>query len=66
MDDLVQRNDGMIGMLELLAVLLVFETWAEKLQHSRWQTYIDNDGVFYSIINASSKAHDDNLIVGSF
>ena len=26
MNDLVQRNDGMIGMLELLAVLLVLET----------------------------------------
>ena len=27
MNDMVQRNDGMIGMLELLAVLLVLETW---------------------------------------
>ena len=66
MNDLVQRNDGMIGMLELLAVLWVLETWKERRQHSRWQAYIDKDGVLYSIINASSKAHDVNLIVGRF
>ena len=64
LDDLVQRNDGMIGVLELLAVLLVLETWKEALQHARWQAYIDNDGVLYSIINASSRASDVNLIVG--
>ena len=29
-DDLIQRNDGMIGHLELLAVLLVVETWNEN------------------------------------
>ena len=28
---MTQRNDGMIGVLELLAVLLVLETWKEKL-----------------------------------
>ena len=66
MNGLVQRNDGMIGMLELLAVLLVLETWKDRLQHSKLQAYIDNDGVLYSIINASSKAHDINLIVGRF
>ena len=64
LDDLVQRNDGMIGVLELLAVLLVLETWREALRYARWQAYIDNDGVLYSIINASSKASDVNLIVG--
>ena len=63
-DNLVQRNDGMIGVLELLAVLLVLETWRETLQYARWQAYIDNDGVLYSIINASSRASDVNLIVG--
>ena len=62
--DLVQRNDGMIGVFELLAVLLVLETWKETLRHARWQAYIDNDGVLYSIINASSRATDVNLIVG--
>ena len=64
LDNLVQRNDGMIGVLELLAVLLVLETWKETLQYARWQAYIDNDGVLYSIINASSRASDVNLIVG--
>ena len=64
LDDLVQRNDGMIGVLELLAVLLVLETWKEALQYARWQAYIDNDGVLYSIINASSRASDVNLLVG--
>ena len=54
----------MIGVLELLAVLLVVETWREALRYARWQAYIDNDGVLYSIINASSKASDVNLIVG--
>ena len=64
LDNLVQRNDGMIGVLELLAVLLVLETWKETLQYARWQAYIDNDGVLYSIINASSRASDVNLLVG--
>ena len=64
LDDLVQRNDGMIGVLELLAILLVLETCKEALQYARWQAYIDNDGVLYSIINASSRAADVNLIVG--
>ena len=31
MDDLIQRDDGMIGLLELLAVILVIEAWKEKL-----------------------------------
>ena len=42
---MTQRNDGMIGVLELLAVLLVLETWKEILRYARWQAYIDNDGV---------------------
>ena len=64
LDDLVQRNDGMIGVLELLAVLLVLETWKEALRYARWQAYIDNDGVLHSIINASIRAIDVNRIVG--
>ena len=53
----------MIGVLELLAVLLVLETWREALRYARWQAYIDNDGVLYSIINPWSRAPDVNLIV---
>ena len=66
LDNMLQRNDGMIGVLELLAVLLVLETWKDTFQYARWQAYIDNDGVLYSIINASCKAPDINLIVGKF
>lgn len=44
--------------------LLVLETWQDTCQHARWQAYIDNHGVFYSIINASCKAPDINLFVG--
>ena len=64
LDSMTQRNDGMIGVLELLAVLVVLETWNEILRHARWQAYIDNDDVLYSIINASCKAPDVNLVVG--
>ena len=64
--DLIQRNDGMIGVLELLAVLLVVETLKEALRFARWQAYIDNDGVLFAIINASCKAPDVNLIIGKF
>ena len=35
MNDSVQRNDGMIGMLELLAVLLVLETLKDQLKYAR-------------------------------
>ena len=66
MDDLIQRDDGTIGLLELLAVLLVIETLKETVMRAKWHAYIDNDGVLYSIINASSKAIDINQIVGLF
>ena len=56
----------MIGALELLAVLLVAETWKEEITSTRWEAYIDNNGVLFSIINASCKAPDINLIVGKF
>ena len=29
LDNMLQRNDGMIGILELLAVFLVLETWKD-------------------------------------
>ena len=60
MYDLIRRGDGMIGLLELLAVLLVVETWKEKLMQSKWHAYIDNDRVLYLVINASSRAIDVN------
>ena len=66
MDDSIQRDDGMIGILELLAALLVVETWKAKLMHSKCHAYIDNDGVLYSVINPSSRAIDVNQIVGLF
>ena len=56
----------MIGALELLAVLLVAETWRKEITSTRWEAYIDNNGVLFSIINASCKAPDINLIVGKF
>ena len=66
MDALLQRGDNMIGALELLAVLLVIETWKEEIASTRWEAYIDNNGVLFWIINASCKAPDINLIVGKF
>ena len=66
MNELIQRGDNMIGALELLAVLLVAETWKEDISSARWEAYIDNNGVLFSIINASCKAPDINLIVGKF
>ena len=64
MYDLCQRDDGMIGLLELLAVLLVVEAWKEKSVHSSWHANSDNDGVLYSVINAASRAVDVNQKVG--
>ena len=61
-----RREDNMIGVLELMAVLLVAETWKADISSARWQAYIDNKGVLFSIINASCKAPDLNLIVGKF
>ena len=66
MDYLIQRNDGMIGFLELLLVLLVVETLKEKLKSSKWHAYVDNDGALHSVINAASRAVDVNKIVGLF
>ena len=58
--DLLQRGDGMIGLLELLAVLLVISTWHRKVRSADWHAYIDNDGVLFVIINAASRAADAN------
>ena len=44
MDDLIQRDDGMIGLLELLAGMLMVETLKEELMRSKRHAYIDNDG----------------------
>ena len=64
LDAFIQRNDNMIGALELLAFVLVLETWKEDIKFARWEAYVDNNGVFYSLINACCKAPDMNLIVG--
>ena len=45
----------MIGLLQLLAVLLVVETWFHNLESADWHAYIDNDGVRYAIINAAAE-----------
>ena len=66
MSEFLQRGDKMIGVLELLAVLMVAETWRDDISSARWEAYIDNNGVLFSIINASCKAQDVNLIVGKF
>ena len=62
--DLLQRDDGMIGLLELLAVLLVINTWQRKVGFSRWEAYIDSDGPLFAIIGASIKAADANQLFG--
>ena len=66
MEDLIQCNDGMIGLFELLAVLLVVETWSEKLKSSKWHAYEDNDGVLHSVTNATRRAVDVNQILRLF
>ena len=63
-DDLIQRNDGMIGFRKLLTVLLVVINWNEKLKSCKWHAYVDNGGVVHSAINAASRAVDVNQIVG--
>ena len=62
--DLLKRDDGMIRLLELLAVLWVISTWHSKLRSRHWQAYINNDGVLFAIINAASREADANRHAG--
>ena len=62
--DLLKSNNGMIGLLELLAVLLVISTWHSNKRSARWEAHTDNDGVLFAIINAVSNSAHANRIVG--
>ena len=62
--DLLKRDDGMTGLLELLAVLLLISTWHSKVRSARWEAHVDIDGVVFAIISAASRVVDANQLVG--
>ena len=61
---LMNRDDGQICSLELLAVLLLVATLPEEVKGKALTVYIENEGVRSSIVSASCKAADHNLVIG--
>ena len=53
---LLERDDGQIGVAECAAVLAAFSTFELQLTDSNVSVYIDNDGVLGAIIRGASTA----------
>ena len=49
------RNDKSIGIQELLAVLLMAETFANLVKDNTWTTWCDNQGVVSSLIKGQTE-----------
>ena len=62
--DLLKRDDGIIRLLELLAVSIASSSWHSKVRSARWEACIGNDGSPFAIINAASRAVAANQLVG--
>ena len=63
-EQLIDRGDNQIGVQEMLGVLLLFESFADRLKGALVTLYIDNDGVLGSCIKGSSFGPEINLCVG--
>ena len=64
MGQLLQRNDNQIGVLEMLAVALLFWTFPVLLSGSAATIFIDNDGVLYSLLKGASRAPEMCIAAG--
>ena len=58
------RGDNQIGGQEMLAVALLFGTFAEELRGSLVLVFIDNDGVRCAIQHGSGGSFEINTMVG--
>ena len=60
------RDDKSIGIQELLAVLLMAETFADMVKHNTWTTWCDNQGVVASLVKGANRVTDANLVIAQF
>ena len=59
------RNDDQIGMQELLAIPLAFETFSSLVEGTLSTIFIDNNGVLGGLIRGSCMAADLNQAIGN-
>jgi hypothetical protein len=59
-----ERNDDQIGMQELLAIPLAYETFKGLMRGKLATIYIDNVGAMSCLIKGSSRASDINSSIG--
>ena len=64
-DCFLARNDDQIGMQELLAIPLAFETFASEVKDTLSTLFVDNNGVLGGLIRGSCMAADLNQAIGS-
>ncbi len=62
---LLPREDSAIGLLELLAIILLFGTFTDEIRDSVITVYCDNQGTLHSVIKGASKTGDANAIIGA-
>ena len=64
-DCFLARRDDQIGMQELLAIPLAFETFVSLVQGALCTIFVDNDGVLGGLIRGSCVATDLNQAIGN-
>ena len=52
-----------IGFQEMLAVVMVVETFADLLRGTLWSCFIDNNGVLMAVVKGSCKSPETNFAV---
>ena len=63
-EQLLPRNDDQIGMQELLAIPLAFESFRDLMDDALWLLAVDNQGVLHALVSGRSAAADVNSAVG--
>lgn len=61
---LLERGDNQIGVMETITVLLLLQTYGELIQDSLMHCFIDNNGSMYAWIRGGSKCPEQNIFVG--
>ena len=61
---LLVRDDAQINFLEMLAVVMLVETFGDLLSGNVVFCFIDNNGVLDSLIKCSCRARETNMLAG--
>ena len=64
LEQLLHRGDAQINFLEMLAVVLLVETFVDLLSGSAVFCFIDKNGVLGSLIKGSCKESEANMLEG--